>query len=178
MGNAASVAHRVEGASSPDPGDDGSHTLLHAAAWWLVTLVVLVILDDLTFGPFFWALSRIGGPWVAFIAALCIYIPAQIVLVFRATSDQPGRVASFFLRRFDLERRSPHVAAREQRLRARVTGIITAVPMSLVIGGVLPPLALQRAGYGVTFVRRLSIVTSTLYALEFATLHGLLPGSL
>lgn len=151
---------------------------LRTAGWWAATLLTLVVLDDLTFGPVFWLVSRLESPLAGFALALLIYIPAQIALVRAGTSDAPGRLATFFLSRLDLERRSTNVAEREQRMRARVTGVISASLLSTVIGGVLPPLGLWRAGYGRRFVRRLSWLTATIYALEFSLLHGYLPGML
>ncbi len=47
-----------------------------------------------------------------------------------------------------------------------------------MIGGVIPPMILWRRGADPTFVRRLSVVTSTLYAAEFAFLHGWVPGTI
>lgn len=151
---------------------------VRTVGWWAATLLTLIVLDDLTFGPVFWLVSRLESPLAGFTLALVIYVPAQILLVRAGTSDSPGKVATFFLSRLDLERRSTNVAEREQRLRARVTGVISASALSLAIGGVLPPLALWRAGYGRTFVRRLSWLTATIYAVEFSLLHGYLPGTI
>lgn len=143
--------------------------------WWAVTLAVLVVLDDLTFGPFFWAISRLAGPGWAMAAVYAVYVPVQLFLVRRGTAEEPGPVAHWFLRRLDLERRFERVTHNEQRLRSGVVGAGSAVLLSLVIGGVLPPLLLWRRGYPVEFVRRLSVLTAFVYATEFALLHGLLP---
>ncbi|HYI61869.1 MAG TPA: hypothetical protein VEW93_08710 [Acidimicrobiales bacterium] len=149
---------------------------VHTVLWWAATVLTLVLLDDLTFGPVFWVVSRVGSPSAGFLVALAVYVPAQIALVHRGTSDRPGRLATFMLSRLDLQRRSRQIAAREQDMRARVTGVASAFGLSLVIGGVLPVLLLHRAGYGTGFVRRLAVATSVAYAIEFALLHGLLPG--
>jgi hypothetical protein len=146
--------------------------------WWVATCAVLVVLDDLTVGPAFWALSRLAGPVVAVIAIYSVYVPGQIYLVRQATTDEPGRATRFFLRRFDVERRSPHIARNERHVRSRVVGAGSALLGTLLIAGVLPPLLLWRQGYDRTFVRRLSVATAMLYATEFALLHGLLPASL
>ncbi len=148
---------------------------LRATAWWAATLATLVVLDDLTFGPAFWAISRWRGPLAAVVAVFIVYVPAQVFLVVRATEPDPGRVASFFLKRLELQRRSAHVGEREARLHGRVAGSASALALTLVIGGVLPPLLLWRAGYSTSYVRRLSYATAPLYAAEFAVLHGLLP---
>ena len=156
----------------------GPARLLRAAAWWVATLTTLVLLDDLTFGPFFWAVSRWRGAAIAVLVVFAIYVPAQVMLVRQATKPDPGTVALFFLNRLELERRSHQVADREAKLHSRVVGAASAVGLTLLIGGVLPPILLWRSGYSVSFVRRLSFVTAPLYAAEFAVLHGLLPAAI
>lgn len=169
--------------------DDSLSTSAHApvrtpsqmvvtAMWWLATLATLVVLDDLTFGPIFWLVSRLGSPLAGFLTALVIYIPVQVFLVFAATSGSPGRIASFFLSRLDLDRRSQSVGDRERRLHERITGVLSATGLSLVIGGVLPPLILWKAGYSRGFVRSLSLLTASVYAVEFAFFHGFIPGTI
>jgi len=143
--------------------------------WWIATVATLVVLDDLTFGPFFWLLARLTEAWIACVAIFAIYVPAQVYIVRRATEEHPGRFAGIFLSRLDLARRRPEISDREQHLRQRVTGGVSAVVSSVLIAGVLPPLLLWRLGYGVAFVRRISYATSTVYATEFALLHGFLP---
>lgn len=155
-----------------------SPPLAVTALWWLATLVTLVILDDLTFGPVFWLISRFGSPLGGFLAALAIYVPVQIFLVMAATSGSPGRIARFFLDRLDLDRRSQNVGDRERRLQEQITGAVSASVLSLLIGGVLPPLILWKAGYSVGFVRRLSFLTASVYAVEFALIHGFVPGTI
>jgi hypothetical protein len=161
-------------------GTSQSHAAapLSVAVWWLATVLTLVVLDDLTFGPAFWALSRLAGPLVAVVAIFAIYVPAQLLILRGATSDAPGRVTAFFLRRLDLERRNPQLARNEEQLRSKVVGTSSALLLSLVIGGVLPPLLLWRRGADRRFVLRLGIVTSVVYAAEFAVLHGFVPGTL
>lgn len=149
---------------------------LNTIGWWIATLATLVVLDDLTFGPIFWLISRLGSPLAGFAVALAVYVPVQVALVRAGTADEPGRVARWFLDRLDLNRRWEGVAEREESLRTRVTGGLSACLLSFVIGGVLPPLLLWRQGYDRTFVRRLSYATATIYAVEFAVLHGLVPG--
>lgn len=148
---------------------------LAAAGWWVATLATLVVLDDLTFGPFFWAISRLAGAGAAVAAIYIIYVPVQVYLVYRATEPEPGRFAAFFLSRLQVDRRSDAIARREQTLHNRVLGTGSAVALSLVIGGVLPLLLLWRRGYPRRFLRRLSYLTATIYATEFAVFHGLLP---
>lgn len=145
------------------------------AIWWTVTVVTLVVLDDLTFGPLFWLISRTAGPWISAATALVVYTAAQVFIVFRATEERPGRIAGFFLRRLDLNRRSQHVAANERRLHSQVAGWSSALLMTPIIGGVLPPLLLWRIGWNRRLVRHVVLVCAPIYASEFAILHGLLP---
>jgi hypothetical protein len=148
---------------------------LAVAGWWAVTVLTLVVLDDLTFGPAFWALSRWAGPGVAVAAIFAIYVPAQVLLVVQGTSEHPSGPARWFLRRLDLERRNAHVRDNEMLLRSKVVGTASATLMSLLVAGVLPPLILWRRGAPRRYVRRLSVLTGTVYAFEFALLHGFLP---
>lgn len=151
---------------------------LRTAWWWAITVVTLVVLDDLTFGPAFWAIARLLSAEAAVAAVLITYIPVQVFIVHRATSPEPGRFAAFFLNRLALERRSERIAAREKALHGKVVGAVSGTALTLVIGGVLPPLILWRTGYPTVFVRRLSWVTASLYAAEFAVLHAIVPASI
>lgn len=141
-------------------------------------MAVLTVLDDLTFGPFFWLLSRAAGPAWAVLAVYAVYVPAHLEMVRQGTAARPHRAVAWLLSRYDLQRRSRHVARNEAHLRSRVVGAGSAVALSLVIGGALPALLLWRQGFDRRFVRRLSVVTSVLYATEYALLHGLLPSLL
>ena len=74
---------------------------------WVVTIVTLIVLDDLVFGPIFWALARWQGSAVAATVAFVVYFVAQIFIVHQGTRPEPHRLAAFFLRRLRLERGSP-----------------------------------------------------------------------
>lgn len=158
------------------PTPTGRQPILVTIGWWAATLATLIVLDDLTFGPVFWLISVLGSPKLGFLVAFAVYVPVQILLVRAATSDEPHRILAAILGRLELDRRSAHVAQREKQLHARVTSGAMAVLLSFAIGGVLPPLVLWRAGHPTAYVRRLSVLTSTAYALEFALLHGMVPG--
>lgn len=150
-------------------------SVVQTTFWWALTVLTLVVLDDLTFGPFFWAVSRFAGAAVAVGLIFAIYVPAQVYIVHRGMQPEPGRVAQFFLHRLDLTRRRPEIRARETQLHRRVAGGTSALLASLLIAGVLPPLLLWRAGYSRSFVSRISWATATVYAAEFALLHGFVP---
>lgn len=149
---------------------------LSSVAWWSLTILVLTVVDDLTFGPLFWLLSRTAGPVIAGLTAWVAYTVIQITLVRQGTEEEPHRVAAFLLNRLSLERRFDQVGVREQSLHASVTDVVTATLASLVIGGVLPPLILYRRGRARESVRRISYLTAPIYAVEFGLLHGVLPG--
>lgn len=144
---------------------------------WLVTIVSLVILDDMVFGPVFWAIGALWGPLVSTAIAFLVYFPVQIWLVRRGTSAHPRRLAAFMLRRLGLDHSGGWSRPREHAVRSRILGGGSAVALSPVVGGVIPPMLLWRQGFGATFVRRLSVVTAAVYAGEFALLHGWIAGN-
>ena len=63
----------------------------------------------------------------------------------------------------------------ERLMHSKVAGATSAVVLSLLIAGVLPPLILWRQGYSREFVLRVAVLTSVVYASEFALIHGYLP---
>jgi hypothetical protein len=140
--------------------------------WWTVTILTLIVLDDLVFGPVFWSLalwSRMGAALAAFFASWAF----GTWLVFRGTREEPGRVASFFLNRLWLERRNPDVARRERKVREAVTSALAAVVATPFVGGVVPSLLLyKRDALPVVRIRRLAVLLAALYAVEFAAIHG------
>lgn len=138
-------------------------------------MATLVVIDDLTYGPVFWVLSIVGPTPIVVGFAFGIYWLVQMFLVREGLKSQPGRAARFFLERLQLERKNAEIGHREQTLHRKVTTAVVALPLSLVIGGVLPPLILARNGVARTTARRLAVVTSGLYAAEFAYLHAYLP---
>lgn len=157
------------------PGTGNVARIASTALWWAATLLTLVILDDLTFGPLFWVISRTIGAGVAVALIFAVYVPVQVWLVARGTAPEPGRVASFFLKRLDVQRRHDGIAERERFLRDRIVGIASAIVMTVLVAGVLPCLVLYRQGYSRHFVLRLSYVTAPIYAAEYALLHGVIP---
>lgn len=143
--------------------------------WWVATLCTLVVLDDLTFGPAFWFISLALGPGWAMFAVYLTYIPVQTFLVYRATEETPGRIANWWLARLNLQRRSSRIQHNVDSVHQKVTGALSAVPLSVVIGGVLPPIILWRRGWGRAFVRRISWPCAVTYATVFGVIHGIVP---
>ena len=143
---------------------------------WVVTVVTLVVLDDLVFGPIFWALARWQGSAVAATVAFVVYFVAQIFIVHQGTRPEPHR-AGCVLPASPRPRAGFRPTRRhEEEIRSRVLGAGSAILLSPVIGGVVPPMVLWHRGHPARFVRRLSVVTAAVYASEFALLHGWIPG--
>ena len=147
---------------------------LSTVGWWVITFAIVIVLDDLTYGPIFWLLAAFTGSLAVFIA-FGVYVAAQLYLVHHGVKDDPGPLARRLLDRLELSRRFDQVANREAALHERVTGSVVAVLLALVIGGVLPPLLLWRRGWSRSAVMRVATVTSVVYAAEFAFLHAFIP---
>lgn len=80
-----------------------------SAIWWIATILILVLVDDFTYGPIFWALSQLA-PVAAVVSAFAIYWLVQVMLVREATKQHPHRLATALLRRLQLDRRNASVA--------------------------------------------------------------------
>jgi hypothetical protein len=140
--------------------------------WWSVTILVLVVLDDLVFGPVFWSIALLSRPAAVVLAFLASWT-FGVWLVFRGTRSAPGRVAQFFLNRLWLERRNPDIGQRERKVRDSVTSTVAATLSTPFIGGVIPSLVLSKRNVmPVAQIRRLSVFLTALYAVEFAAVHG------
>lgn len=140
--------------------------------WWGVTLLTLIVLDDLTVGPAFWLLALVS-PILSTIVAFCVSFVFQLWLIYSVTSGQPSRRATRFINRLLPTHKSSRVVACEQSIRRRVVSSLSAIVVTLLIGGVLPVVFLYREGrMRASALRRLALVTTALYALEFALIHG------
>jgi len=114
------------------------------------------------------------GPMAA-VVAFVVYFAAQLYLINHGIRDEPGRIASWLLKRLMLARTGEEVARREAVLHERVTGVMLAVLLAPIIGGVLPPLLLHKRGWSRGAVVRVGVLTSVIYAAEFSLLHGYIP---
>lgn len=140
--------------------------------WWAATIITLVLLDDLLFGPAFWALSQVGQVLATVTAFLASFV-FQIWMTWAGLRPQPGRVAQFFVNRLMVAHKRRQITEREETLRNQITSIASAIVASLLFGGVIPVIFLHRRGMmSVGYLRRLSFVTSAVYAIEFALIHG------
>ena len=147
-------------------------SFLRTFYYWTLLLVTLVVLDDLTFGWIFWALAQIH-PLISASAAFAIYWAMGYWIALRGLSPVPGKLASWFLARLQLEHKNPELQVREQMLKEKITSISTAIPMALLFGGVVTTLWLRRRGtVDDSGARSLAFWLCGLYALEFALIHG------
>jgi hypothetical protein len=141
-------------------------------AWWGVTIVTLVLVDDLLFGPFFWVAAQFSRS-MATVFAFLLSFGFQLWLNWAALQPQQGRVAKAMLDRLRVPRKRPEVVAHEASVQQRIVSAASAVATSLLIGGVLPIIFLRdRDVMSVARLRRLSILTASVYSAEFALLHG------
>lgn len=142
--------------------------------YWLVLLLALIVADDATFGWLFWLLSQVH-PLVSAAAALAIYWAVGYWLIIRGLKPHPGRVASWFLNRLQLERKNPELQKRELLLRQKLRSVAASVPMTLLFGGVVTTLWLCRHGIvdGDSLrARKLGFWLAGIYAVEFALIHA------
>ncbi|HSX17811.1 MAG TPA: hypothetical protein VLE51_00430 [Candidatus Saccharimonadales bacterium] len=146
---------------------------LRTLYYWGALFIVLLIADDATFGWIFWALAQIN-PFISAAAALVIYWSIGYWITIRGLKPDPGKVAGWFLRRLQLERKNPELRAREERLKSKITSLAVGIPMSLLFGGVLTTLWLRhRNVIDDHQARRVAFWLCGLYALEFGLIHGL-----
>jgi hypothetical protein len=140
--------------------------------WWGVTLVTLILLDDLLFGPIFWLLSQVDRA-MATAAAFCASFAFQVWTNWAGLRPNPGRVAQFFINRLMIARKKHQIVEREESLRRQIISGSSALGASLLVGGVIPIIFLHRKGVlGIGHLRRLALMTSAIYATEFALIHG------
>jgi hypothetical protein len=168
----------VRESTEPPPGRvplDGGRGLFEALRnlfWWFALLVTLVILDDLVFGPIAWLIAQVN-PWLAAVVGFSAMWGLSYWLVLVGVRPQQGRVARLLLSRLQLERRNPRIREREATLKAHLTSVAVAVPMSLLFGGVVTSLWLyKREVVDERQVRRLAFWLTALYACEFVILHA------
>lgn len=146
--------------------------------YWVALMVTLLVVDDMTFGWAFWAISQFSL-LVSAVAALAMYWVMGFWITLRGLDPQPGRIAGWFLRRLQLGHNNPELHDREERLRAKVTSVAAAAPMTLLFGGVFTTLWLRRRGLvDDRTVKWLAFWLSGLFALEVAAIHAVGIGGL
>jgi hypothetical protein len=148
------------------------------AAWktlyyWVALFIVLVLVDDATFGWIFWLLSQVD-PLLSAMVAVAIYWSVGYWIALEGLRPRPRPLAAWFLKRLQLERKNPELARRELKLMEKITSVALAVPMALLFGGVVTTLYLRRRELVDDHrARRLAFWLQGLYALEFAAIHAL-----
>ena len=156
---------------SPEAGSEPG--TLKTLYYWFALFIVLVLADDATFGWVFWLLSQ-ADPLLSAAVAVVIYWAVGYLITLQGLRDQPRPIAAWFLRRLQLERKNPELARRQLKLKERITSVAVAVPMALLLGGVVTTLYLRRQGVvDDNRARRVALWLTGLYALEFAAIHAL-----
>lgn len=146
--------------------------IVHAIIWWGITLAFLFLIDDLVFGPVFWALALVS-PVLSTGAAFVASTAFQLVLIREVLQPTRNKIVTFFLKRLLMERTNPEIEMRERSLKRRVTSVLGAVVVTPLLGGVIPISILRKRGdVGERTLRRLALPLSVLYAAEFALIHG------
>ncbi|MBI3983977.1 hypothetical protein HY346_01645 [Candidatus Microgenomates bacterium] len=153
----------------PEPASSRLKTIW----WWSVLLGTLILVDDATFGWIFWALAQIN-PWLSALVALVDYWLVGYWITLQGLKPHPHKLAVWFLKRLQLERKNPEVNRREQSLKAKITSVAIATPMSLLFGGVITTLWLVRRGVIDLYqAKRVAFYLCGVYAAEFAVIHAL-----
>lgn len=145
--------------------------------WWAVTLVVLFVIDDLMYGPIFWAIS-VWNQLLATILAFVFSVVFDVWLIRICTVEKPNRVAAYAIKRLRLEPKDTEVAKsevvkREDKMKAYAGRYLGAVIVSPILGAVLPVLILHkyRTANRATLLK-FAWIPVVIYAIEFALLHG------
>lgn len=146
--------------------------VVHGMFWWVVTIITLFILDDLLFGPLFWAIalwSQQGSTAIAFMASVIF----QNWLINACLKEHPSRMAKFFLERLMLQRKNEEIAEREESVKRTVTSAAGAIAVTPLIGAVIPTLLLnKRQRMDRKVIKPFSFFLTLIYGTEFALLHG------
>lgn len=146
---------------------------LRTLYYWILLMITLIILDDLTFGWIFWGIAQINP----FVSAAIAFMASWVFgywLVVCGLSPNPGKIAKILLDRFQLGKKNSELRAREEELLNRMTSIGIAVPMTLLFGGVVSTLWLRRKSVvSDKQAYRVGLVLTGIYAVEFAVVHGL-----
>ncbi len=146
--------------------------IVHGVFWWSVTLITLLILDDLLFGPIFWVLALVN-PLLSTVVAFVASVLFQNWLIQAGLKAHPGKLATFFLNRLMLGRKNAEVARREDSIKRSAGSAIGALMVTPLIGSVIPVLLLGKHRLmSAEKLRYFSVLLSVIYAIEFALLHG------
>ncbi|MGK2896466.1 MAG: hypothetical protein ACSLEY_02605 [Candidatus Saccharimonadales bacterium] len=146
--------------------------IVQTVFWWGVTILTLFILDDLVFGPAFWAIV-LWSPAVATGLAFVASFIFQTWLISAVVKQERSKLASFFLQRFMLERKNKEVARRESSLKRQAASVVGAILVTPLMGSVVPVIVLHEYHVmGAKQFRLFALFLSVVYAMEFALIHG------
>jgi hypothetical protein len=146
--------------------------------YWMLLFITLLVVDDATFGWIFWVIAQFSLI-IAAVTAFVIYWVVGYWLTLRGLSPKPGKMAGWLLNRLQLGHPNKAQHEFEQRAQSKITSIASAVPMTLLFGGVFTTLWLHRRGIVANHrARRLGFWLCGLYALEPTVIHALGIGGL
>jgi hypothetical protein len=133
-------------------------------------------MDDLTFGPIFWAISA-WNKLYGTIAAFVFSVVADLWIIRICMAEQPNRFARWALKRLSLvrtsERKNEQVEVREKKIMSKVVSYTGATIASLLLGAVIPVLLLKKHAIGSrATLLRFSWIPVIIYAVEYAGIHG------
>ncbi len=145
---------------------------LVSAFWWGVTILTLVILDDLVFGPIFWTIA-VWNQRLATLMAFVVSWVAGMWLIVASLRPTPSKSAQFMLNRLMLVRKNRKIAVREASIRRRAWTVAGAFFVTPMIGAVIPVLLIAKHNVlPENKLLRLAVVLTAIYAIEFALIHG------
>jgi type IV secretory pathway VirB3-like protein len=145
---------------------------LQAAFWWSLTLLTLIILDDLLYGPIFWVLSVYSQP-LATLCAFAASLSLQLWLLAEMAKKDRSRFASILINRLMLERKNREVQERETTIKESIGSLISAVFGTFVLGGVITTtLLLKKRTYSERDEKFISVLLCVLFSVEFCLIHG------
>jgi hypothetical protein len=143
-----------------------------SALWWALTLVTLFLIDDIFIGPIFWGISVVS-PLLSTVLAFTSSFAFQVWVTRAGMSQRPTKWAQSYIDGLMLTQKKGEVVERKGSLQSTITSTVSAVLMSLLIGGILPVLLLHKNGkLKEKYLLRLMWLTSAIYATEFALIHG------
>jgi hypothetical protein len=145
---------------------------MESLKWWVLLLLALVVVDDLTSGPIFWAISVASRP-AGLVSAFVVSVVFQLWLLKATLSKTPSARAAKVLVKLRLDRR-PELKGREDRLIRRASSGAGSLAMTLLFGAIIPVIALRnRLGFRDTaWFKAYAVFLVVLYASEFAAIHG------
>lgn len=146
--------------------------IVQGVFWWIVTIVTLFVLDDLVFGPFFWAMALVN-PVFSTVAAFVSSTVFQIWLIYTCLKPEPSKPAKFFFKRFMLERKNAEVARREASIKRTASSALGALLVTPLLGALIPVMVMRKHQLmSEIALRRYAFVLLLVYAAVFAAVHG------